>query len=66
MRTWLNLVNIARCKRICVFCIGKRGMLEAIVGGVRKIWSGKLHHPTHTVCCTDDYRKGVSLRNFVD
>lgn len=29
MRTWLNLVNIAYCKRICVCCIGKR-MLETL------------------------------------
>jgi hypothetical protein len=39
---------------------------SSIEGGVRKIWSGKLHHPTPTVRCTDDYKRGVSLRNFVD
>jgi hypothetical protein len=38
----------------------------SVVGGVRKIWSVKLHHPTPTIHCTDGYRKGVSLHNFVD
>jgi len=33
---------------------------NSVVGGVRKIWSGKLYHPTHTIRCTDDYRKGVA------
>ena len=33
---------------------------NCIVGGVRKIWSGKLHYPAHIVCCTEDYRKGVA------
>jgi hypothetical protein len=33
---------------------------NCIVGVVRKIWSGKLHHHTHTIHCTDNYRKDVA------
>ena len=37
---------------------------NCIVGGVRKIWSGKLHCLTHTVYCTDDHSKCVSVILF--
>jgi hypothetical protein len=60
MCTWLNLVNIACCKRICVCCISKTYAENYIVGGVRKIGSGKLHDPTHTIRCTADYGKDVA------
>jgi hypothetical protein len=33
---------------------------NSVVGGVRKIWSGKLYQPIHTIRFTDDYRKGVA------